>query len=94
MADSTNSPNIRQLCLRLKPILGSKIDQIYEAYLSEDSEGKKQVENYLELLAAKYIFQELGQPETILLPRQKKRLQVNIRLEQYNTLVRICTLSV
>jgi len=73
MADSTNSPNIRQLCLRLKPILGSKIDQIYEAYLSEDSEGKKQVENYLELLAAKYIFQELGQPETILLPPSKEK---------------------
>ena len=73
MADNTNSPNIRQLCLRLKPILGSKIDQIYEAYLSEDSEGKKQVENYLELLAAKYIFQELGQPETILLPPSKEK---------------------
>jgi hypothetical protein len=73
MADNTNSPNIRQLCLRLKPILGSKIDQIYEAYLSEDSEGKKQVENYLELLAAKYILQELGQPETILLPPSKEK---------------------
>jgi hypothetical protein len=73
MATDTSSPNIRQLCLRLKPILGSKMDQIYEAYLSEDSEGKKQVENYLELLAAKYIFQELGQPETILLPPSKEK---------------------
>ena len=73
MTDNINLTNIRQLCLRLKPILGSKIDQIYEAYLSEDSEGKKQVENYLELLAAKYIFQELGQPETILLPPSKEK---------------------
>ena len=39
MADSPNSANVRQLCTQLKPILGSKMDQIYAAYLAEDGEG-------------------------------------------------------
>ena len=43
MADSINSSNVRQLCLRLKPILGAKMDHIYEAYLAEDDDGRKQV---------------------------------------------------
>jgi hypothetical protein len=44
------------------------MDQIYSAYLAEDNEGRNQIQNYVELLAAKYIPQTLGQPETILLP--------------------------
>ena len=73
MADSTNPANVRQLCLRLKPILGSEVDKIYEAYLAEDSEGRNQIQNYLELLTAKHISQKLGQPETILLPPSKEK---------------------
>ena len=68
MADSTNTVNVRQLCLRLKPILGAKVDQIYEAYLAEDAEGRSQIEHYVELLAAKHIPYKLGQSEIILLP--------------------------
>ena len=68
MADSTNTINVRQLCLRLKPILGAKVDQIYEAYLAEDAEGRSQIEHYVELLAAKHIPYKLGQSEIILLP--------------------------
>ncbi|MFC1675937.1 ATP-binding protein [Planctomycetota bacterium] len=68
MADSTSPVNIRQLCLKLKPILGPKMDKIYAAYLAEDDEGKKQIEHYLQLLTAKYMPPKLGQSETILLP--------------------------
>ena len=66
---SADVGNVRELCLKLKPILGSKMDQIYSAYLAEDNEGRNQIQNYVELLAAKYIPQTLGQPETILLPQ-------------------------
>ena len=45
MADNTGFANVRQLCLRLRPILGPKVDNIYEAYLVEDSDGQKQIEN-------------------------------------------------
>jgi len=73
MIDSTNYANVRQLCLKLKPILGNKVDQIYEAYLSEDAEGRTQIQNYVELLVAKYIPQKLEQNDTILLPPTKEQ---------------------
>ncbi len=73
MIDSTNPANVRQLCLRLKPILGSEVDKIYEAYLAEDSEGRNQIQNYLELLTAKHISQKLGQPEISLIPPSKEQ---------------------
>jgi len=46
MPDSSAFGKIRQLCLKLKPILGSRVDQIYEAYLAEDTEGRDQIEHY------------------------------------------------
>jgi len=73
MTDNTSSVNVRQLCLQLKPILGSKMDKIYSAYLAEDDEGKKQIEHYLQLLTAKYLPTRLGQAETILLPPTKEQ---------------------
>jgi len=73
MADDLSSGNIRQTCLRLKPILGLKADQIYEAYLAEDSDGKKQIEQYAQLLLAKYVPQKPGQSEALLLPPSKEK---------------------
>jgi len=73
MIDSTNNSNVRQLCLKLKPILGSKVDHIYSAYLAEDIEGKSQIQNYVELLAAKYIPQKLEQSDINLLPPSKEQ---------------------
>jgi len=73
MRDSTNSVNVRELCSKLKPILGSKMDQIYAAYLAEDAEGRNQIQNYVELLAAKYIPQKLGQSDTVLIPPSEEQ---------------------
>jgi hypothetical protein len=73
MTDNANFANVRQLCLRLKPILGSKADQIYEAFLAEDNEGKDQIQHYLELLTAKYIPHKLGQGDTVLIPPSKEQ---------------------
>ena len=49
----------RELCLRLKPILGDQMDQIYMAYCAEDDQGKKQIEKYLELLVFQHMPQKL-----------------------------------
>jgi hypothetical protein len=68
MADNTSSVNVRQLCLQLKPILGSKADKIYTAYMAEDKEGQEQIEHYLQLLTAKYLPSKLEQSKTVLLP--------------------------
>jgi len=73
MTDSSSSVNVRQLCLRLKPVLGAKVDHIFEAYMAEDSEGKKQIEQYLQLLMTKYMPTKLGQSETILLPPSQEK---------------------
>lgn len=75
MVDRANFSNIRQLCLRLRPILGARMDQIYAAYLAEDPDGREQIEHYLELLAAKHIPQSLGQDEAELIPPSEEQAQ-------------------
>ena len=66
--DSSNAVHVRELCLKLKPILGSKMEQVFAAYCAEDVEGKKQIEKYLELAAVKYLPQKLEQLESDLIP--------------------------
>jgi hypothetical protein len=68
MADSSNFVDVRQLCLRLKPMLGSKMDKVYAAYMAEDEAGKEQIENYLQQLIAKYLPIKLSESCTTLLP--------------------------
>ena len=74
MGEYSGDSNVRQLCLRLKPILGDKMDQVYQAYLVEDAEGKKQIERYLELLAAKHMPSKLEQSENFLLPPKEDKV--------------------
>lgn len=68
MVDRGKFSDVRQLCLRLRPILGARMDQIYAAYLAEDADGRDQIQHYLELLAAKHIPQSLSQDEAELIP--------------------------
>ncbi len=68
MANPYNNENIRKLCLRLKPFAGDKINQVYAAYMAEDDEGKKQIEYYLQQLAAKFLKSDIEQSEHILVP--------------------------
>jgi len=49
---------VQELCRKLKPVLGQKIDRLWSAYLSEsDPGGKADIEQTLELLAAKHLGQ-------------------------------------
>ncbi len=75
MVDRANFSNLRQLCLRLRPILGARVDQVFAAYLAEDPDGREQIEHYLELLAAKHIPQSLGQDEAELIPPSEEQAQ-------------------
>lgn len=46
----------QELCRQLKPVLGTKIDRLWSAYLAEsDPGGKADIEQTLELLAAKHL---------------------------------------
>jgi Holliday junction resolvase-like predicted endonuclease len=50
---------VQELCRKLKPVLGKKVDALYAAYLSEsDAGGKADIEQTLELLAAKHLSQD------------------------------------
>ncbi len=49
---------MQELCRSLKPVLGRKIDRLWSAYLAEsDATGKMDIEQTLELLAAKHLGQ-------------------------------------
>ena len=48
----------QELCRKLRPVLGRKIDGLWSAYIAEDSEGKADIEQTLELLAAKHLNQD------------------------------------
>jgi hypothetical protein len=55
---------IRQMCRRLRPILGPKVDQIFTAYRVEDEEGREQIEAYLEALMARHLPQSVEDSST------------------------------
>jgi hypothetical protein len=47
---------VQELCRKLKPVLGRKIDRLWSVYLAEsDAGGKADIEQTLELLAAKHL---------------------------------------
>lgn len=47
---------VKDLCRILKPVLGQKVDKLWSAYLADsDADGKADIEQTLELLAAKHL---------------------------------------
>ncbi len=66
---------IWQLCRRLRPILGDNMSQVFEAYCAEDTEGKQQIETYLELLSAKHLPASLDGNEPGIIPPSKEQAQ-------------------
>ena len=43
-----------EICEKLKPILGVKIDRLWKAYIIEDNIGKREVEQMLQILYHQY----------------------------------------
>ena len=63
---------VQELCRKLKPVLGRKIDGLWAAYLAESEPGgKADVEQILELLAAKHLGQSY-QPDRSPFPPPSK----------------------
>ena len=84
MPDGTTGKTeyIRQLCQRLRPILGGKITDIFQAYCAEDALGKEQIESYLELLSAKYLPQELDSSQPSLIPPSEQQAKGSYNIGQ------------
>lgn len=72
---SSRMEAVRQLCRRLRPILGARIDEVFTAYCAEDADGKQQLETYLELLSAKHLPQGLDDNEPGLIPPSQEQAQ-------------------
>jgi hypothetical protein len=64
---------VKRLCQKLKPVIGPRIDQIWQMYLIEDEKGKSQLEEYLKLLAATAITDKLDEDKIFLYPPAKER---------------------
>ena len=85
MADRDNTALVRELCLKLKPILGPSMEQVFAAYCAEDAEGKQQIQKYLEIAVARNVPQKLEQVESDLIPPTKEQAygQYPIGMVQY-----------
>ena len=63
----------QELCRQLKPVLGKKIDRLWSVYLAEsDPAGKRDIEQTLELLAAKHL-QKTYEPDHNPFPPPSKK---------------------
>ncbi len=66
--DQNKAGKVRELCQRLRPIIGQQADKIWLSHIIENETGKKQIEDYLELLAAKHFFGNLDSDGPALVP--------------------------
>jgi hypothetical protein len=73
------SQHVRELCRKLKPILGPQAERIWLLYLTEDEEGKKQVEEYVELLANQHLSGSLDEEKINLLPPEQTQVDGKYR---------------
>ena len=66
--DRSKTARVRELCRRLKPIIGVQADRIWQAFIGETDSGKSQILSYLELMAAKELQGELDAEVSALVP--------------------------
>ena len=60
----------------MRPIYGKKIDQLLKAYLIEDYEGKREIEQIIQILYVKAFSENLGiETQSTLVPPPKERIQ-------------------
>jgi len=52
---SAAAERVREVCRKLKPLLGERVNRLFMAYAAEDDEGKKQIESYLDVLVSKHL---------------------------------------
>jgi len=72
---------VQELCRKLKPVLGKKIDRLWSAYLAEsDLSGKADIEQILELLVAKHLGQNY-EPDRSPFPPPPRKLSTSGDIE-------------
>ncbi len=71
---------IKELCRRLRPVLGTKADDIWLAYTLEDESGKAQITEYLEILASQTFPDNLQDEPLFLIPPPKSSAEGDYHL--------------
>ncbi len=88
MADNAygSADRVRELCRKLKPVMGQSAERIFNAYSAVDAEGKKQIETYVDALAARHLGRTLDDVSVNLVPPSKERVSgtYNLGTVQYN----------
>jgi hypothetical protein len=64
--------HVREVCRKLKPLFGDKIEKLFRSYCAEDDKGKELVENYLDILAAKYLYPTIESPPVLQPPLKEQ----------------------
>ena len=62
---------VRDVCKKLRPIIGEKSDKLWQLYCFSDEKQRKELSMYLELLVAKYIKEDLTHEKIVLVPPSK-----------------------
>lgn len=66
--DRGKAARVKELCRRLKPVIGEQAERIWMGYVAEDETGKAQLLDYLEILAAQKFNATLDEQGPGLLP--------------------------
>ena len=67
-----SATKVQEMCRRLKPILGDRADTLWVAYLTEDYEGRREIENMLEILSLQSLNQRVDTEKILLSPPPKE----------------------
>ncbi|MEK7210180.1 MAG: hypothetical protein AAB070_02045, partial [Candidatus Binatota bacterium] len=59
---------IRELCRKLRPVIGEKADKLWTLYLVEDEKGRRDMAIEIELVAEKYLRKDSLQEPILLEP--------------------------
>ncbi len=71
---------VKDLCRRLKPIIGESAEKAWMAFLVEDETGKEHIQSYLELLAAQHLNARLDADDPGLIPPKAEDANGEFRL--------------
>ncbi len=63
---------VEELCRKLRPVMGRKIDALWYAYLTEDTQGKREIEAAIEIMAEKKLKDQPGKDRLLLPPPEKE----------------------
>ena len=71
---------VHEVLRKLRPILGQRVERYWLAYLSEDHEGRQELETAFRLMAAKYLGSEV---ETLDVPLSAPSSEISVVVRHF-----------